>query len=99
MPVLTPPYRIGYRIAAGLIVGPGNLDAALLSPPAYLGADFFCPRLTGGSVVSGSRGLACVSCLRLLAACYAPLPSVVETTSLLRKLSIVESETPRPSVR
>ncbi|MGY6121438.1 hypothetical protein ACW9YQ_32980 (plasmid) [Paraburkholderia strydomiana] len=38
---LTSPYRIVYRVAGGRIVGPGNLDAALLSPPACSGRIFF----------------------------------------------------------
>jgi hypothetical protein len=38
---------------AGLIVDPGNLDAALLSPPAYPGRIFF-------DCVFGLRVLACV---------------------------------------
>jgi len=45
-------------MTAGLIVDPGNLDAALLSPPAYPGRIFF-------DCVFGLRVSACVFGLRV----------------------------------
>lgn len=52
---LTRPYWIGFPGGCGLIVSPGNLDAALLCPPCYFGRTFFRLRLPTGRMRGGSR--------------------------------------------